>query len=419
MRLQSEKGFTLVEMVIAMAVFVVVIMMVGTSFSTLLKYSKRYMKSEESNIEGNVGLELLRHDIASAGFGLPASFTNTINYREAANDPGASVGTPLNDSPSKVPRPIAGLNSLGTGLTNTGNDGFTYSLLAGSDYLALKATSLGVQSAPAANQQPAIQKWTYALYSSAATSQRPKAWPTGNLQTGDQVIAMIRSSSSANGSFQLLNGSGNQFSTTMPASGGLNSPFNPTTNLDTAYIYGLSSAASTVRMPFNRVDYFVAQPPPTSNLLPKYCSPNTGILYRGVVHNTTDGSGGNLDYEPVLDCVAAMHVVLGWDTTGSGSVDTWSKVDGTGTNSSTGQLSMQGAVADAAQVNQQLKVVKVYLLAQIGKLDPGYTSPVTFNLYSEEGQTTGAVYNLQAKMLNYRWKVYKLILRPKNLLTNQ
>jgi len=419
---RNQKGFTLVEMVMAMAVFSVIMVMVGTSFSTLLKYSSRYMKSEESNIEGNVGLELMRHDVASAGFGLPTAFTDpSISYQEVAS----GLGATLNDSPSAgvqsaVPKAIWGVIGNPPLTATPAGDGYSYTLLqpptgsgTTSDYLALKATSLGTQGAVSVNKQSASQKWSYASYSTPSFSHTPMRWPSGNLNPGDQVVVQTRSATSSNGSYQLLN-AGSQFATALPA-GPLGYPFNPRTQADSAYIYGVAESGSPtpLRFPFNRADYFVASPP--AGMLPNYCAPGTGILYRGVVRH----ADGKLDYQPVLDCVADMHVVLGWNTTGSGAVDTWSKVDGSGFSSSAGVTTPPGGTA--AQVSAQLKVVKVYILAQNGKMDPGYTSPATFQLYdpAEEHQTPGATYTLPSNMLNYRWKVYKLIIRPKNLASNQ
>jgi len=58
--LNSRKGFTLVEMIVVMAVFVVVIMITADSFKTILTQMTKITKSEESNIEGVVGLEMFR-----------------------------------------------------------------------------------------------------------------------------------------------------------------------------------------------------------------------------------------------------------------------------------------------------------------------------------------------------------------------
>lgn len=59
----SKKGFTLVEMLIVTVIFILVIMAASSSFNVLLTQMAKLTKSEESNIEGVVGLEMLRHDL--------------------------------------------------------------------------------------------------------------------------------------------------------------------------------------------------------------------------------------------------------------------------------------------------------------------------------------------------------------------
>ncbi|GFO55176.1 type IV pilus minor pilin PilW [Geomonas sp. Red276] len=432
MRLSSEKGFSLIEMVMTMAIFSVVIMIVGNSFATLLKFSSKLMKSEESNISGIVGLEMMRHDLSAAGFGLPTSYniSGTPIYTEV--DGAHALAAALNDSAtaSKIPRALVGTANAGIA-TDLGSDNVSYQTLGNSDYLALKGTSLGTQ--------PAAQNWSYLNYTSAPP-KAPKMWPTvgSNLNAGDAVIALDRSISSTTGGYDLLKDSTGKFWTTYSPSG-LSASFSPMTPQDVVYIYGLAGGGTIPRMPFNRVDYVVATPT-TAGKLPAYCAPNTGILYRGLVRH--DPQGGNLEYQPVLDCVAAMRVVLGWNMldssgtvvtdptkTGSGMVDTWTNLAGSNISSSGStaptSLQMQAAVGDPAQIRTKLKVIKVYILAQDGNKDQGYTSPSTpINLYSsEEGATplgsALATYTLPPEMIHYRWKVYKLVVRPKNLVSNQ
>jgi hypothetical protein len=410
-----------------MAVFSIVIMVVGSSFSTLLKYSTKFMKSEEGNISGNVALEVMRHDISSAGFGLPTSYNlvGAPTYTEV--DSSHTVAFALNDAPNGVPRALLGSYNVAT----SSDAGYTI-LDKKSDYLALKAASLGTEAA--------AQKWTYAGYTSLPP-KAPKSWSAGNLAsdpvTGDRVIALDRSASDPTGSYNLLKDPTGKFWTTY-SNAGLAAGFNALTPQDTVYIYGIAgSGVNALRMPFNRADYLVATPP--SGSLPSYCAPNTGILYRGVAKH----QDGSLDYQPLVDCVASMRVVLGWNMldstgavvtnntqTGSGAVDTWTNLSG-GNISSTAaipptldqMMAPNGAVSDPGQIRTKLKVVKVYILAQDGRKDVNYTSPAAIKMYSdEEGQTplgAAANFTLSSDMVNYRWKVYKLVIRPKNLVSNQ
>ncbi|MDR3580929.1 MAG: prepilin-type N-terminal cleavage/methylation domain-containing protein [Oryzomonas sp.] len=423
-----QKGVTMIEMIVVMFIFSIFIMLLANSFGTIMKYSSRFTKGEESNIEGVVGLEMLRHDIESAGYGLATSFSNNVNptYLEATTAP----PNLLNDAgmAPPLPRAIVGLGGK-TGMlntaTNVGSDGSTYTTLAGSDYLTIKSASLGIQDTQ--------QKWTYITYSSVPAP--PKVWTSGNLINGDQVIVLRRSiASSGLADYQLVfnPGTPNNYWTTF-ASAGLPPIYSPATASDINYVYGIA-ASGNLGMPFNRADYFVATPNTgaTTGNLPVYCAPHTGILYKALVNH----ADGKLLYQPILDCVARMQVVLGWSMLdsggnvitsssilGTGAIDTWTSVDGNQVSSSGGvtRAQMIAALADPGQIRTKLKVVKIYILAQNGKLDTSYTSLSSYNLYDPlvEGSTPGSTYTLTSDMLNYRWKVYELMVRPKNLQSNQ
>lgn len=436
-----QKGFTMIEMLVVMAIFSVFIMMAANSFTTIMKYSTRYMKAEESNIEGVVGLEMLRHDVGATGYGLATSFSNGVipTYSEATVAPSNLLNDAGNLQSGSLPRAIVGLdglnsNSMQNPQPTTASDGSTYTPMAGSDYLTIKSVSLGGQ-----DPTQAAQKWTYVTYSSSP--RPPKSWASNNLNFGDGVIVLSRSTlPSGLADYQLV------FNYTTPGnywttynSAGLSPVYSPGMPSVVNYIYGIapkpSSGNISLGMPFNRADYFVATPANGANL-PAYCEQkHTGILYKAVVNN---GNGalpnGTLLYQPLLDCVAKMQVVLGWNMLdgggnvitsssmlGTGQVDTWTNIDGTRISGTPSQTQMKAALADPGQIRTKLKVVKIYVLAQNGKLDPDYTSPLTFKLYnpSVEGATPGSTYTLQNGMQNYRWKVYELIVSPKNLQSNE
>ena len=69
--IRREEGFTLVELMITMVVFVLVIAAASSIFSSLLNQFKQQSKIIESNIEGVVGLDMMRVDVQQAGFGIP------------------------------------------------------------------------------------------------------------------------------------------------------------------------------------------------------------------------------------------------------------------------------------------------------------------------------------------------------------
>lgn len=67
---KREEGFTLIELMITMVIFVLVIAGASSIFTGLLTQFKQQSKITETNIEGAVGLEILRRDLESAGYGL-------------------------------------------------------------------------------------------------------------------------------------------------------------------------------------------------------------------------------------------------------------------------------------------------------------------------------------------------------------
>jgi len=421
--LRSRKGFTLVELLISMTVFIIVIMITTQAFNTILTQMAKITKSEESNIEGILGLEMFRHDITQIGYGLPYSYMDQTDstypkptYAEAASAPSSTY----NDAPSGVPRSIAAGNNLTASSLSDGTD--TYNILAGTDYLALKATSLGLNDA--------AKKWTYVRYSSS--NIKPHIWPAGNLVDSSDAVIVLR---------RVFNGSEyvNQMvydTSVSPAStywaqyktNGLSPVFNPTQPQDVYYTYGIKDFGTAVRMPFNRADYFVATPAATGKQ-PTFCAENTGVLYKGVVNH----ADGRLTHVPMMDCVADMQVVFGWDIVDGmgnegqdGRIDTYSTPEGitVSPSGSVGTKSFQDyveeVILDPEKIRKGLKIIKIYVLAQVGRSDRNYQSAASFAVGDPSvDQSISKTYNLTSAMRNYHWKVYRITVRPKNMLTNK
>ncbi len=153
--IRNQRAFTLIELVVVMAIFLTVLMISASAFNTVLVQSSKVFRSEESNIEGVIGLEMLRHDLEQSGYGLfsePATYAN-----EAADAPASG----LNDAPNNVPRPIVIGNDLGLAVTIDSR-----TIMAGSDYLAIKGTSV--------SREKAAQKWTFLKFSSSVVT--PQKW---------------------------------------------------------------------------------------------------------------------------------------------------------------------------------------------------------------------------------------------------
>jgi hypothetical protein len=171
------------------------------------------------------------------------------------------------------------------------------------------------------------------------------------------------------------------------------STFTPTVAAERYVIYGVDSG--NLRMPFNRADYYIARP--TTNMSPS-CAPNTGILYKATVRQTD----GTSDAMPVMDCVADMQVIFRRDTNGDGVAD-----------ATTADIS----ALSAQQIRETVKEVRVYVLAQEGQRDRSYSQITSTVTVGEFGQ--GSVFDLSATIgtgwQNYRWKVYTLVIKPKQL----
>lgn len=411
--LQRKNGFTLLELIIVMVIFMLVIMATTSSFNVLLTQMSKVIKSEESNIEGVVGLEMLRHDLQQAGYGLPEAYMSIPpQYIEAK----AAPADDYNDAPNGLPRAVVAGNNIGAEAVVS--DGVTYNILDKTDYIGLKATTLGMNNAS--------QKWTYMPYSSGITfKQKPRIWPTASqnlTNSTDRVIMIKKSVVSGQVVNQMV------YDTSTPDiywvnfnSNGFAPAFTPVQPDDIFYIYGIRSKSGTsgdLGMPFNRADYFIAKPNNAAQF-PAFCAPNTGILYKATINH----EDGLLSLMPILDCAADMQIVLGWRISGedndSGAVDTWSTPEATTVTPSANVTAVQAALADPAVLRKRLKVIKIYILAQNGKLDTNYMGPASMVVGASGEASLTKTFNFTAEMRNYRWKLYQVIVSPKNLTSNQ
>lgn len=427
--LMQNKGFTIIEMVVVMAIFVIVIMITGEAFNTILKHSSRIVKSEESNIEGVIALEMFRHDLSQAGYGLPYLYQSIAPvYKEAGYVPASS----LNDAPSGVPRAFVSLNNLTAGAHGTTTaSGGVFNFIEGCDYLSIKGTSLGINTPS--------QRWSYSSYSGATYgSKPPKMWPSDNLKAGDRVIVLRRRfSSDGTYSNQLA------YDTSTPdiywvnfnTTSGFTAAFSPTVPEELVYIYGISSSGN-LGMPFNRTDYFVSTPSDATQF-PGFCAPGTGILYKATVRHSSLNPGGQLNYIPLMDCVADMQVVYHWDLVdssgtvlvndldptlnsdafGDNVIDTLSNADGSVVSGPASTAQVQAAMTNAGHIRTKLKKIQIFVLAQNGKKDSNYTSPLSYTV--GDIASLGRTYPVTDAMKNYHWKMYRINVIPKNLASNQ
>ena len=361
---KGQSGFGIVELLIATAIIAIVLVMSTDVFTIVLAQSRQQTKVVNSEQQGVAGLRMLQYDIEHAGYGLPGRYQNGINYLEAVAAPASNY----NDSPTGIPRAIVKGENIG---------------FNGSDYLVVKSTVAATSTA--------AQKWTY-----IRQGANPKVWDIDKqkLIAGERVI-VIKPRSDENSQNELeMDGATffTQFNSAFPAT------FSPKKTAERFVIYGVDPSTD-LRMPFNRADYYVARP---GTGMPPSCAPNTGILFKATLQHS-DGAFSAL---PILDCVADMQVAFLLDTNSDGATDT-----------ATEDIS----ALTTQQIRETLKEMRINLLVQEGHKDTSYTHspavmPVGDTLF---GAFRGSNFDLSATIgtgwQNYRWKVYKLAIRPQEL----
>jgi prepilin-type N-terminal cleavage/methylation domain-containing protein len=408
--IRNKKGFSLVELMVTLVVFVFVIAAASQIFSGLLTQFKQQSKIGETDIEGAVGLGMLRYDLAQAGYGLPwnpstdacgscnpCDWTCMPNYTEAASDAGSPIADPatFNDAGVSAPRAIV-----------SGCSGFNNTCGAsnGQSYLVIK-------SAVAATNY-AAGKWTNLRSGDAKTVWSPSTQNVNvandGTTNGNVRVVVMALGQTATTSRTLVADGSNWYTTYSNTSG-----FAPVDTFETRVIYGINPDTA-LRMPFNRTDYFISRP----SDIPARCAPNTGVFYKATV-NQADGKLLKL---PLLDCVAYMYVDYWLDTDADGAIN-WPPLDGNDISGLT-----------AGQIRDQLKEVRVYIVAQEGQRDVTYDfsnggSRKDFSVTEALGPSSRAVHvpggpsgfaDLSTLIGDpeykyYRWKLYTLVVQPNNL----
>ncbi len=158
---------------------------------------------------------------------------------------------------------------------------------------------------------------------------------------------------------------------------------------DVLFAFGLTSNISKQpRMPFNRVDYYLKKP----NILPKRCLPTTYELYRATINQ----SDGYRDPQPILDCVKDFQVSF---FVNDGVNKKWQSY----------------LPVSAKDIREQVKLVKIFILYQLGSFDSSYTYP--FDNITLGDSDTGPLHTvvLTNKEKHCRWHIIILTIKPLNL----
>jgi prepilin-type N-terminal cleavage/methylation domain-containing protein len=375
--IKKESGFTLVELLITMAIFVLTIAAASEIFVPLLTQFKQQSKIAETQIQGLAGLEILRKDLEQAGFGLPWVIPSGVSYSEGSSSTTSPILAPndpkIDDASSNPPRAIVSINNVAG--------------LGGSDYLVIKATSLATNDVAA--------KWTYVVGASGGGGS-VKSWGSSleDLKSNDRVIVLIPMRGENNQRILVNNGSTFSvlFSSSFPDA------FSPATEDDLYLIYGVDPDTD-LRMPFNRADYYIRKV--SGTIIPDRCAPSTGILMKSVINHANGNRGPGI---PLLDCVADMQVTFGVDNDGDGDFEP--SVGG-----STDNYIDDITGLTAQEIREQVKEVRVYILAHEGQRDINYTHSTSTVTVGDFGLGRNFDLTTITDWQKYRWKVYTVIVK--------
>ena len=378
---KREDGFSLVELMVTMVVFVFFTVAASQVFTGLITQFKQQSRITETNIEGIIGLEMLRQDIEGAGYGLP--WDGLIAYTETSSNPFT-----LDDAPSGVPRAILSQNDVTS--YSAPNDVFNQS-----DYLVIKSVGVARNFVAGKYQflyEDGEKNWWVPHWENVCRREDNSHYPNARV-----IIISPR-----NRSLVVSGGSFSAYVDSIP------SGFRPAFDAPHNIIYGVDPDTN-LRMPFNRADYYIKIP--AANM-PQRCADNTGVLYKATV-NHSDGAFSEL---ALLDCVADMQVIYALDNDEDGEF-----LDGTRTPPDAYSDDITTAPLDAEQIRKRIKQVRVYILAHEGQKDTGFTFN-TFNgtcAHCVEVGEFGLERDFDLATIpdyqNYHWKIYTIVGTPNNL----
>jgi len=412
--MRNSKGFTLVEMLVAMGIFMVVLVMGSYAFERVLSSTGQQTRSAQSNFEGIVGLEMLRYDVEHAGYGLAWGFQNYAGPIKFGNLGGSAdqetvlaENVPANGMDSTTLNAVLSNNiqafTAGT-CSKEANNATVANAAGGPDYLVVRSTNSALSDS--------ARKWTYVNYStdSVANISFLKSWGTADSLTSADRFVTVRSTFTSAGKEDkiLLMDALDNFEVTLTGGGAMPSgdSFKPADHSQVVVAYGVRPAAlSALRMPYNRTDFYVSRP---VDGMPQHCNPGTGILYKAMVNH----ANGELDTPyPLLDCVGDLQLEFEYDANDDGNI------------SYLPPASLSALSAE--EIRSHLKNVRIYVLAQEGKMDRSFNYPTDTIQVGDKGRPSSSGRTLSSTEMStlftadwrkYRWKIYTIVTRPKNLV---
>lgn len=358
MLLKKNSGFSLVELLVALAIFSVIFAVVFSSYITQVKHTGREYRVAEAEIEIGIAKGIIERDIAMAGYGIAEDY-GTTGFNP-------SVASATNDNP---------------------------------DTLTLTGTAIGMKSRQA-------QAWTYIngvnpTFGPASVSDTNATWSDSreNLETDDRVILMEPGTKKLllQGTEWLFNydPSNGTFANRLKTLSGGTTYATPSVG---TLIYGLCGSSNAncdvagILQPYYAVRYGLGGTPPSN------CAAGTQSLLRNESRTSVPTSGG----DPILDCVLDVEVAFGLDTNEDGTIDTWDN----------GGAAAAGYAA--SDLRKRLKQIRMYILVQSGNYDSGYTasSPIWVG---DSILSTGRSVTLTTAQLNYRWRALAISMMSRNI----
>lgn len=421
----NQRGFSIIEFIVTMALLLIVFAAAFQIFIPVARRSKVEGGNVQTQIEGVIGLELLRKDVVHAGAGLPWVL-NGANYSEATEAGRDTYNDAASSGTDNPPRPIIAQDAV----TTSGLG------LHSSDYLVLKSMLVAnpvTTDGTTYVDNPASSKWSYVNPDGSV-----RTWNSADddMVTTDRVVVVQPASGTSSMVLTVDTAGGGAFftnyATSMPAA------FRPTGN-SASYMFGVDSLTDP-RMPFNRADYYIS----TADV-PSKCAPGTGVLVKTILRQDNGQMGKEL---PLLDCVVTFQVALGVDNSFGDGLSQKNCL--TNNLSSVTINGLPGGLTPAETVRSTVKEVRIYILAQEGTFDmdynfinftsgssilvgepapdcdaPGGSSTQSCNCSGSDG-TLGSSFDMSTlpsahggtwTFNKFRWRVYKMVIKPESIVT--
>jgi len=355
----------------------------------ILRYGLTALRSEQTNIEGVVGVETITYDLKQAGIGIFNRVSSNISSLPTYTEANAAPFNAYNET-GGFPHPII-----------TGNDisiaSIKGTLKRNPDYLVIKATSVGLEAT--------AKKSTRVDYTTGVPlpSARYDFVPNEKVILLDETFAKLLVSTT---SFKYSASYSNNFTTDYA--------FAPDRKY---YIFGIGSIFAVA--PFNRTDYFVRR----DNRTPEKCSPASGVLFKAIME-----AAGSFREIPVLDCVADMQIIHGINTSENPETEISDNLffvpadfEPNGVTGDRGSLSdkeIRNIGKNPIELRTRLKMSMIFLMVQDGKKDTTFNNNNTaFTVGNQDFQAAlkKTVDLTEPEFINYRWKLYRIVVTHKNM----